>query len=267
MSAMFFRIIKDRWLLILIYIIAAIAFLSMYVGLFPSFSSQMDSMKEMLKSYPESFLKAFGFDINNFTTLEGFLATEEYSLMWPILSLFMVIGFAGAALAGEIEKGTMEILLSQPISRLKIYFSRYIAGLLMIIVYVGVTIYAIIPLANMFNVSYVSGGYTKLFYLGLMFMTAVFSFAYMLSAIFSDRGKVYFITGGMLVLMYVANILSAIKDSLENLKFASFFYYYSPSKALVYHEIDKWSFWVFAGVTIVCLIIGAIIYSRRDITT
>jgi len=264
MWIVFLRAIKDRRLITLIYILGIVAFLWMYVGLFPAMKDQSASMEALIKNYPESFLKAFNFDIKNFTTLEGFISTEQFSFVWPIIIMFMTIGFAGGAFAGEIEKGTIEIILAQPISRAKIFWSRYLAGLLLLAIFTAASIYATIPLAKVYNLTYIGENYSTMFVLALLFSSAAYSLAMFFSSIFSDKGKVFFITGSIFVVMYVLNILSAIKDNLNDLKYFSFFYYFNPAKALIYNDIDHWSYLVFGGVILLSTIIGMIWFIRRD---
>jgi len=267
MWTIFWRTIKDRRVLLLIYCLSSIALLWMYIALFPSFKDQTANLEQLMKSYPESFMKAFNFDIKSFTTLEGFLSTEQFSLMWPLVLILMLVGYAGSSFAGEIEKGTIEILLSQPISRVKLFISRYSAGLMMLVVFVVFSIFAAIPLGKAYQISFQSENFVTLALLGFMFGLSIFSIAMFLSSIFSDKGKVFFISGGLLVIMYVLNILSSIKESLSDLKYASFFYYFNPPKALVHNQIDHWSYLVFFGTALVLAILGLIVFVRRDIST
>lgn len=266
MLAIFLRIIKDRRLMLIIYLLINIGLLWMYVGLFPSFKDQSVAMADMLKSYPESFLKAFNFDIASFNTIEGFLSTEQYSFMWPLLMILMTLGFAGGAIAGEIETGTAEILLSQPITRTKIFIARYLAGFVSVVIFVFISVFSAIPFMEIYNTGYKLENFSSLTILAFLFSLAVYSIGMLFSAAFSDKGKVFFMTGGILVLMYILNIVASIKDSLSDLKYASFFYYFNPANALIKNEIDNWSYLIFLGTAVLCFIVGIIYFSKRDIT-
>ncbi|HLC38817.1 MAG TPA: ABC transporter permease subunit [Patescibacteria group bacterium] len=265
MKAVFWRILKDRQSVFLVYILVNIGLLLMYISLFPSFKDQSAAMEQLFKSYPESFLKAFNFDIANFTTIEGFLSTEQFSFMWPLLVVLMSVGFAGTAFAGEIEKGTIEILLAQPISRLKLFISRYLAGLASLVVFVIFSVFIAIPIIEIFKISYTFENFATMALLAFLFGLVIYSIGMFLSAIFSDKGKVYFISGALLVVMYVLNIVSSIKEQLADLKYVSFFYYFNPSKALIHNQIDHWGYLVFIGISAVVIVIGAAWFSKRDI--
>lgn len=267
MWTVFWRVIKDRRTITLVYCLSSILLLWMYIALFPSFRDQSAAMEQMIKNYPEGLLKAFNFDIKSFTTLEGYLSTEQFSFMWPLLAILATVGFAGSAFAGEIEKGTIEILISEPVSRAKLYFSRYFAGLMIIVIFVIVSIFSSLPLARLYDISVNTEGFFILAILCFIFAWAIYSLAMFLSTVFSDKGKVFFISGGLIVVMYVLNIVSALKDNLSDLKYGSFFYYFNTTKALYNNQIDHWAYGVFLAVALFFMILGAIVFLRRDIAT
>jgi len=264
MWAVFKSAIKDHRILLLVYSLSAVLLLWMYIALFPQFSTVKT---DFIQSMPQGLLKAFNFDPNSFITIQGFLATEQFSLVWPMLMIALTLGYAGFALAGEIEKGTIEFLLSKPISRVKLFLSRYLAGLIMLIVFTAISILAAIPFCKAYDISFTASHFYTMTILCLMFASAVYSLAMMFSSIFSDKGKVFFATATILIAMYVINIVSSLRDSLSNLKYFSFFYYYSPPKALQYNQIDHWSYLVFLGIFVASTLIGLLIFIRRDITT
>lgn len=265
MWAIFSRTLKDRRVTFLIYCLASIALLWMYIALFPAFKDQSASLEALMKNYPESFMKAFNFDIKSFTTIEGYLSTEQFSFVWPLMLMFLMIGYAGFAFSGEIEKGTIEILLAQPISRVKLFLSRFVVGVVMLILFVILSIFAAMPISKAYNINFAFENFLKLSLLASLFGLATYSIGIFLSSVFSDRGKVFFLSGGLLVLMYVLNIVSALKENLADLKYGSFFYYFNPTKALVYNQIDHWAYVVFGGVALVTFVLGLIVFVKRDI--
>jgi ABC-2 type transport system permease protein len=237
----------------------------MYVAMFPSIQAQAANFDELMKNYPEALMKAFNLEELSFNTLEKFLAMEQFSFVWPLMVMFMLISLAGASIAKEIERGTMELLLSRPISRIKIFFSRYLAGLASLFAFTIFSIFAVVPLAKLHHLDYVFANHLTVAMLGFLFGWAIFSLAMMFSAMFSERGKVYMLTGGILLLMYVLNIVAALKENLDKLKYISFFHYFDTQQALVYNVIKEEAILVFAGVTIVCTICGALWFKKRDV--
>jgi len=261
------RTIKNKRIAIIAYIVSGIVFLLMYIPIYPSFESSGKQLVEVMKGYPQSFMKAFGIEdiAQAFLSLEGYLSTEHFSFVWPLVLIFLALSFAGNSIAGEIEKGTMEIVLSQPLSRLKIFVGKYLGGLLAVILSVITSIFAAIPIAAIFDVNYVAKGYFYIAILGLLFGIAIYSLAMLCSSFMSDKGKANFMTGGILIGMYVVKILSGLKSNLDDLKYLSFFYYFNASAALINYKIDSIAIWVFVLTTIITIVLGAFLFNKRDI--
>lgn len=265
MWEIFLRTIKDRKISIIIYIVASIGFMWMYIAMFPSIQDQADQFQELMKSYPQEFMKAFNIEELSFDKIEKFLAMENFSIIWPLMVIFMMISLAGAAISGEIEKGTAEIILSKPVSRLKIFIGKYLAGVFILAVFTACSVFFVAPLCTLHNVDYVMENYVHMAAIGFLFGLAVYSVALMFSAMFSERSKPYMFTGGILILMYVANIVANLKDQLKNFKYLSFFHYYNQNQALIHNNLEINSILVFAGVAIICTIVGVIYFNKRDI--
>ncbi len=262
------RTLKDRKWSLAVYIVAGVLFLWMYVGMFPTFADKREQFDQLMNAYPESMMEAFG--VKNaaaiFNSIENFLAVENYSMLWPIIAIALAVSLGGYSIAGEIERKTIETLLSQPLSRSKIFWAKYLAGMIVIALFSMITIYAIIPLANIYNVKYNFEANTKMLLLGFIFSWAIFSLATLFSSIFSEKSKAYFVTAGIIVVMYALNIVSALKDNLSDLKYGSFFYYFNSSKALTENIIPSTSLWVFGMVIIVSTVISVATFNRRNIT-
>ena len=135
MGTIFLRVLKDRKASLIIYCLTGIGLLWLFIAAYPIVQEQTMAIMELLEGMPEGFMKAFGMESDSFTTVEGFLAAKQYSATWPLMVILLLASLAGTIIAGEIESGSMEITLSRPISRTKIYFGRYLAGLMSLFVF------------------------------------------------------------------------------------------------------------------------------------
>ena len=239
----------------------------MYIGMFPSFADKKEEFNQLMQYYPADLMKAFGIQEVGaiFSSIENFLAMEQFGIVWPIVVIAFVVSIGGSSIAGEIEAGTIETLLELPVSRVKIFFAKYLGGLVLTAIFTAVSIFAAIPLAAAYKVDYQTSHYVTMFVVGMLFAWAIMSIAFFFSVVFNSKGKAYFIPVGILILMYVLKIISSLKESLKDLQYTSFFYYYDANKALIDNAIDKWSYLVFGGVIIVFTIIAVIWFSKRDV--
>ena len=154
MIKLIMRTWHDRRLFFLVYTALSVLMLLMYVAIFPSLKAQMTSYDQIMKTMPQALLKAMGVDQLGFNSLEGFLSIEYFGMLWMIIAILFSISFAGRSIAGEIENRTMSILLSLPISRIKLYWTKYFTGLAMVEIFTAISILSVIPLAEIFKISF-----------------------------------------------------------------------------------------------------------------
>lgn len=269
MTALILRTIKDRWFSVVILVGISVLLTGVYASMFTDIQKQGEKMQELFKAYPKDMMKAFGIEVSGlaFSKIENFIAIEQYSFTWPILVIILTIAWAASCLAGEIEKGTIELLLSSPISRLKIFFGKYISGVLALIFFVVLTVYSPLFQAKLFGVFYQAANYTSMAVIGLLFGLAIFSLSMFFSAIFSDKGKVYSTGAGVVLIMYVVKIIANLKESWDAIKYLSFFHYFDYNAAFLNNKIDLINVFVFLGVTVIFLFLGAIAFIKRDAAT
>ncbi|TCC16087.1 ABC transporter permease subunit [Kribbella sindirgiensis] len=93
-------------------------------ALWPSVRDMPD-LKELYQSFPEELRKFF--NLEAMTTGAGFLNAELFTLLLPALFLIYGIGHGARALAGEEERGTLELLLVTPVSGSRIVLEKALA--------------------------------------------------------------------------------------------------------------------------------------------
>ena len=265
MFTIIWRSIRDRKSSLIAYLLTAVLLLWMYVALFPTMLEQSQALSTAFESLPKAFFEAFGIEDLDISSIENFLAMEHFSIVWPLMAIMLLVSIAGRGLAGQIEQGTIEILLSCPISRLRLFFAKYLAGVISLLVFTFASIFFIAPFAALHNVDFMIGNFATVSVVSFLFGWAVFSVAILFSTIFSEKGHVYMATGGMLLIMYVLNLAAALNTNLNGLKFISFFHYYNYNDAIIRNTLHTSDLLVFVGVAVVCTLVAAWVYHKRDI--
>jgi ABC-2 type transport system permease protein len=265
MWPLFKQTVRNNRVSWLIYSLVGLIFLVLYVPIFPSIQQQQDTLNKVYSSLPKGILEAFNITQTS-ATLMGFLTSKHFAFVWILMVIFLMLSFAGGAIAKEVDKLTMGLLLSLPISRLRIYITRLIAGVFGLVVFIALTELITWPIAKIFNYACPWIDVFNVGLLGFLFGLAVLGIAMMFSALTSDSGKVYGLAGGLLLVMYVINIASQLKDQLDKLKYVSIFHYYIPGDVIDGGHLDHTSLLVLGGTAIVSTVIGAIIFTRRDVS-
>ena len=117
--------LKDerRWLVL--WSAAAAAVIAFIIALYPAFGETVDTLvgkPEMLRifmgRYADLMLERSVFD--------RWLGLEFFAQFGVLVGLYGLI-FASSALAGQLERGTMELLLAQPVSRTRVLLESFAA--------------------------------------------------------------------------------------------------------------------------------------------
>lgn len=260
------KTIKDKYLSFLIYTIVNLSMLVLYVAIFPLITKQMDSLLQVLNSMPQELLKAFNSDATSMTTLEGILSGKHFSMLWPFITVAFTTNFAAYAISLEVDKKTFSILLSQPISRMQIYWGKYLTGIIFLLGYVLFTVPITILVVKVFNVSINEANLLKFSLEALLFGFCFYSLAFMVSAISKDTTPVYFVVIGLVVGMYFLQITSILLKELEPLKYFGTFYYLDSGRSLVKGDLMPEGLLLFAVIGVVSTLIGCDVFNKRDIS-
>lgn len=258
--------LRQRIVAITAYSLGGAAIVWMYVSIFPSLAAQADTYSQLMESLPQGIMKAFAGGTLTGTSFEALIGIKQYGLIWPIMLLFLMVSLAANYLAGEIEKGTIGLWLSAPVSRLRVYWSKYIAGLIALLVFVIFSIMTVLPIAHVYKVQVASSSFWALSLMGTLFGLAVYGLGMLLSASSSEKSRVYMVLGVLLLVMYIANVVAELYPKLEKLQYTSFFYYYDVAGILSGNAVNRVSVAVFGLVALISTLLGAWIFNKRDIS-
>ena len=137
MLALLFKSLRDRYRSIGFWALGLIAIAGIQLFIYPSVKETAAEMEAFIKAFPPALVTIFR--IQDYTTASGFLGTELYSLMVPIIFIAVGANWAAAATAEEEERGTAEILFTLPIRRWQILASKTM-GLLIVLLFLTVVI-------------------------------------------------------------------------------------------------------------------------------
>jgi len=140
--------------------------------------------------------------INN--VLEGGYATlDSLFTIAPWVFLFLAPAVTMRMFADEKKTGTIELLLTRPLSDFQIILAKYLAALLLVIFSLLPTLiyfYSVYQLGN--PVGNIDTGGTWGSYIGLFFLSAIYVAIGVLSSSFSDNQIVAFIIGMLLCFIF-----------------------------------------------------------------
>jgi ABC-2 type transport system permease protein len=112
------------------WIAGMVAMTAWLVAMYPVIRDS-EAMQSFLDDFPPELMAMFGIDPDIYLTGAGYLQAQLFSFIAPIILIAFAVGFGAAATAGEEKSGTMDILLSLPVSRRSIILQKSTAMVLM----------------------------------------------------------------------------------------------------------------------------------------
>ncbi len=240
------------------------SYVALIVAMWPTVRDN-PAIAELRDSYPEE-LQAFvsfggAFDIG---TPAGYLGAELFSLMVPLLLLIASIGAGARALAGEEERGTLELLLANPISRARLVLEKLgalaveVTGLALVL-FVSLVVGA--EAAGMdVPASRLAGATLSALLLALAFGAIAFA----LGAATGHGALAIGLSAAAAVAAYLVNGLAPLVDAFDSIRWLSLFYHYVAGDPLT-NGIAIGHAAVLVGVFAFAAIAAVLAFGRRDV--
>ena len=233
----------------------------MMVSFYDTIAEQREQFEQLLQYYPREMMAFFG-DITSFTTPEGYLSAEYFSILPLILGIFAVLIGSGL-LASDEERGTLDLVMAYPVSRTALFMGRLLA-----FVVATVAIFAIawlgIVISMIWSTMDVGWGNMALPFLSLLAVVLFFgTLALVLSMVVPSRRLAAMLSGLLLVASFFITGLARLNEDLETIARLSPLNYYESGHAILGLNV-QW----FGGLLAVAVIFAILAwwrFERRDI--
>ena len=102
------------------------ALIALNVAFYPSVRDD-EALSDYAKDLPESVRALFAGGELDLTSPAGYLNSQIFALMAPLILLIFTIGAGAGVVAGEEERGTLDLLLAHPVRRRDYVVQRFLA--------------------------------------------------------------------------------------------------------------------------------------------
>jgi ABC-2 type transport system permease protein len=96
------------------------------VAFWPSVRESADEFTKLMERLPEALKALFGANLD-FGTPAGYLNSRVFSLTTPVMLLIVAIATGTAGVAGEEDRGTLDVVLSTPVKRRRVVLETFAA--------------------------------------------------------------------------------------------------------------------------------------------
>ena len=241
-----------------------VGFVALYAAIYPTVQDLPD-VDELLDSYPEA-LRAFvgageGLDL---ASPEGYLQTEAFSFLVPLLFLIFGIGAGAGAIAGEEERGSLEVLLAQPVSRRRVVLEKF-AAIAAAVVALGLVLWIGLWLGALAVDMEISAGRLLAAVVSAMLLALAFTaLAVLVGALTGRRALAIGVAAVVALAAYVLDSIATLVEELEAVQPLSPFYLYRAAEPLR-HGLDPGHALALLTVAVALAALAVLAFERRDL--
>lgn len=231
---------------------------ALIVAIYPSVE---DALAEAIRDYPPALKEAFG--IGELANVEQYLEAEMLSLIVPLAVGYLAVRSVASGLSGAAESGRLDVLLSAPVSRGRLVAAGFAATAIELAAVLAVSL-----LLTAAGSALADAG------LSLGATLAGFADVWPLALLFAGLGIVVtglslrtsVVTGsvaGVLVGMYVADLIGRLDTNLDWVRYGSVFRYYGDA---IEDGIEPLAFCGVLAAAVGLAALGGLLFERRDLS-
>jgi ABC-2 type transport system permease protein len=268
--ALWTKAARESWSLLASLAVLLFAFAWVYVWLISKI--ELSVLLQFLIGGLKDLERLSGVPFKDVATPEGRIALAFIDPLVHLGVIVWAISRGSDAVSGELERGTLEMLLAQPVSRLSIYTSKAVVaavGLVLICfalwggLAVGIALIVkdtdrvwpamyVPPTINVFGLGFAMAGVAAL-----------------VSSCDRYRWRTIGIMGAFYAIAVILKVIARMAPGWEPIGYASIFWPFEPQR-MVANNADAWRLLVeyntpLIAVGLVSYFAGAIIFCRRDL--
>lgn len=238
------------------------------MALYPSISESAPAITDYMGTLPESFLAGLGYegiDFGDFFLSPEAFATMEFLILWPLLIGVYGI-FSCVNIARETEKGTLDLLLAQPVKRYNVLITKFSVFVFAALLITAMSLIGLLVGTVIINETVDTASLALALFEALLLVLAIASFTTLFSVIFLEPRKSLLVAGVVTGGSYILNfIVPLFNPSIEWIRNLSIFYHYKPNDIISSSSLNMTAVVVYVVIIVICFAASLVVFQRRDI--
>ena len=245
--------------------VGLVALATITIAFVPTIRNDAEAFVSLFDAMPEGLLSVFGIeDASALVTAVGLVNSRLYTGIGPVIVAVLGIGMGVAAVAGEEDRGTLNLLMAQPVTRTSVILQKTAAAAVLI----GAVMAALLVTLLIFNpIVDLEFGFEQMVAanVGLGLIAFVFyAFALAVGATTGRRGLTVGVSAAFTAATFFINGFAPLVEDLEwAQRLTPFFWLQEPNPLA-----DGFAFGWFGLMLLVALALIAVAivgFNRRDI--
>jgi len=263
---LFFQEMRRNALSLMLWMIIIALLITVTMSVYRTFFENQQKVMGMMSLVPKGALQFKGIsDFGDLLSVLGFYAANNVIYMMVLGSIFAIVLSSNILLKEEYHK-TAEYLLSRPLTRSEVFFSKL--AVLFLHVFILNLITSLTGFICMEIVK--KGPFSIQAFLVLSLYTLLLNLLFgatglFLSTLVKRPKPITTFCIGLVLFFYFIYTLSKITESIEKIGYLSPFKYVSLDVVNPAYKLNSWHLLYFIGITFVLTGISYRLYNRKDI--
>jgi ABC-2 type transport system permease protein len=265
MTARAFRLELRRSRLLALWLaVVAVAYVGILAAMYPIMVDNAKAFEDYMAIFPKEYMAAFGMT-GSLADPGVFFTTYIGGMLWPIVAAIAAIILATRPVAVDVERGWSDVALGTPLSRGSFLGASILSQVLVLAVLAVATVGSLLVGGGLVGAHFDAGRFAVATVVLWLFGCAVAGVTSLLGAITLSRAIGGGLAAGILILMYLMNVVAQIQVDLAWLAdFGAF--KYLLTRDLIDNGVVPWSSAAVFGVVAVVGWAGSlVVFARRDL--
>lgn len=263
MALILWRTLSGQRIAILLLSLGLFGFAFLIPATFDAFGGEAGSIFESVPETLRTLLKA---PAGLMSTPTGYLATGYRHPVFLVILVAFIIASSSGAMAREIERGTVFLLLARPISRYRMVLAKLGSMLTGVLLFLAMALLGSWAGALTYSLEGVDFASLLLVQLNALFLAlAIGGYSFLISALASEGGRVITVAASVTVAFFFLDFLAGLWTAIDFLGPASLFHYYDPVSIVDAGSIPALHLGVLGAVAVATFAAALIAFQRRDI--
>lgn len=267
-SNLFIKELRRNASSLIIWMIVLTLLISVTMAVYRTFIENQSKIAGMLSLIPKGALQFKGIsNFNDLLSVLGFYAANNIIYMMVLGSIFAIVLASNILLKEEYNK-TAEFLLTRPLTRIEIFFSK------LSVLFLNVFLLNLMTaLAGFICIELVKKGpfsiraFLILSLYTLLLNTLFGAIGLFLSTLVKRSRPITTFSIGLVLIFYFLYTISKITDSAAKIGYLSPFKFVNVDAINPAYKLNFWHFLYFAGISLLLVGLSCRLYNRKDIYT
>jgi ABC-2 type transport system permease protein len=244
--------------------VIVLAYGGIIAAMYPILEENAQAFEDYMAIFPKEFLAAFGMT-GSLSDPGVFFTTYIGSMLWPIVAAIAAIIMATRPLAADVERGWAEIALGTPLTRGRLLVASIASQALVLAMLAVASVAGVLLISPLVGAAFDAGRFAAAAVIMWLFGCAIAGITSLVAAVTLSRSIAGGLVAGVLILMYLMNIVAQVQVDLAWLADFGAFKYLVTTELIDSGVVPWASIAIFAVVAAGGWVASLLVFRRRDL--